>query len=138
VSVVSRDFCNDTILLIKGFVLFGESIGFASVNTLAVFDFVLLSCLYGLFVFSSKDEAQQDECGGVECHGVMAPRKSNNRQASHAVRGRGHGCEPTKIKADKVLLDVKAGASDGLPPLVKQSFKEGRYSPSTGMEEKEW
>jgi hypothetical protein len=27
---------------------------------------------------------------------------------------------------------------DELPLLVRQSFKDGKYSPSTGMEEKEW
>jgi hypothetical protein len=43
-----------------------------------------------------------------------------------------------KVRTNKVLLDVEAGASDGLPCIVKQSFKEGRYSPSTRMEEKEW
>jgi hypothetical protein len=43
-----------------------------------------------------------------------------------------------KVRTNKVLLDVEAGASDRLPPIVKQSFKEGRYSPSTRMEEKEW
>jgi hypothetical protein len=43
-----------------------------------------------------------------------------------------------KDRVNKVLLDAVARASNGLPPLVKQSFKEGRYSPSIGMEEKEW
>jgi hypothetical protein len=33
---------------------------------------------------------------------------------------------------------VEAEASDELPLLVRQSFKDGRYSPSTGMEEREW
>jgi hypothetical protein len=43
-----------------------------------------------------------------------------------------------KIKTDRVLLDAEARAFDELPSLVKQSFKDGRYSPSTGMEEWEW
>jgi hypothetical protein len=43
-----------------------------------------------------------------------------------------------KVRADRVLLDAEAAGSDKLPPLVKHSFKEGRYSPSTGMEEIEW
>jgi hypothetical protein len=42
------------------------------------------------------------------------------------------------VIADRVLLDVEAGDSDELPLLVRQSFKDGRYSPSTGMEEREW
>jgi hypothetical protein len=33
-----------------------------------------------------------------------------------------------KVKTDRVLLDVEAGASDELLPLVKQSFRDGRYS----------
>jgi hypothetical protein len=40
--------------------------------------------------------------------------------------------------ADRVLLDVEAGASNALPLLVRQSFKDGWYSPSAGMEEREW
>jgi hypothetical protein len=36
------------------------------------------------------------------------------------------------------LLDAEAGASDELPLIIKQSFKDGRYSPSTDMEEREW
>jgi hypothetical protein len=36
------------------------------------------------------------------------------------------------------LLDVDAGASDDLPLVIKQSFKDGRYSPLTSMEEREW
>jgi hypothetical protein len=43
-----------------------------------------------------------------------------------------------KAMADRVLLDVEAGASDELPLMIKQSFKDGRYSPSTGMDEREW
>jgi hypothetical protein len=114
-----------------------------------VLDFVLFHCLYWLFGFSSKTEVRLDKAGGVECHGAVAPlvkakkrcgqapHKSNNSQASHAVRGRGRGRGPVKVKANKVLLDAEAGASDRLLPLVKQSFKEGHYSPSTGTEE-EW
>jgi hypothetical protein len=39
-----------------------------------------------------------------------------------------------KIKTDRVLLDVDAGASDEFPLAIRQSFKDGQYSPSTGME----
>jgi hypothetical protein len=42
-----------------------------------------------------------------------------------------------KIKTNRVLIDAEAGASDELPPLVRQSFMDGRYSLSTRMEEKE-
>jgi hypothetical protein len=43
-----------------------------------------------------------------------------------------------KVKTDRVLLDVEAGASDELLPLVKQSFRDGRYSPWMGIEESQW
>jgi hypothetical protein len=38
-----------------------------------------------------------------------------------------------KAIADRVFLDVEAEAFDELPLLIRQSFKDGRYSPSTGM-----
>jgi hypothetical protein len=71
-------------------------------------------------------------------HGVGAPCKSNNRRASRSVRGRGHGRGSAKAKTDRILLDAEVGASGELPPLVKQSFNEGCYAPSTGMEMDEW
>jgi hypothetical protein len=43
-----------------------------------------------------------------------------------------------KIKTDRVLLDAEVGASDELPSLIRQSFRDGCYSPLTGMEEREW
>jgi hypothetical protein len=33
---------------------------------------------------------------------------------------------------------VEVGASDELPLVIRQSFKDDRYCPSTGMEEREW
>jgi hypothetical protein len=39
--------------------------------------------------------------------------------------------------ADSVLLEVEAGASNELSLAIRQSFKNGRYSPSTGIEEVE-
>jgi hypothetical protein len=51
---------------------------------------------------------------------------------------RGHRRGSAKVRTNRVLLDVEAGASDKLPLLVRQSFKDGRYSPSTGMEQREW
>jgi hypothetical protein len=41
-----------------------------------------------------------------------------------------------KVKTDRVLLDTEVRASNELPLLVQQSFREGRYYPSTGMEER--
>jgi hypothetical protein len=43
-----------------------------------------------------------------------------------------------KAMANQVLIDVGAGTFDELPFVGIQSFKDGRYSPSTGMEEIEW
>jgi hypothetical protein len=42
------------------------------------------------------------------------------------------------VVADRVLVSVEAGASNELPLVIRQSFKDGRYSASTGMEEIEW
>jgi hypothetical protein len=51
---------------------------------------------------------------------------------------RGHRQGFAKVKTNRVLLDVDVGASDELPLAIRQSFKDGRYSPSIGMEEGEW
>jgi hypothetical protein len=40
-----------------------------------------------------------------------------------------------KATAGRILIDVGARTSDGLPLMIRQSFKDGRYSPLTGMEE---
>jgi hypothetical protein len=161
-SFVEHNFCNNISLPGMGFVWFVKHFGFAFVNTLRGVKFFvkyvgfvwLFPCLYGLFDFSLKAEARLAEW--VDHHGmalpppiqaplskkkkqdVGAPRKANNRWALCSVSGRGHGRGSAKVKTSRVLLDVEAGASDDLPPLVKQSFKEDHYSPSTGMEESEW
>jgi hypothetical protein len=43
-----------------------------------------------------------------------------------------------KAIADQVFVDVGARTSNELPLVIRQSFEDGRYSPSTGMEEIEW
>jgi hypothetical protein len=109
-----------------------------------------------LFGFSSKAEARWPVAEGAVPVGAMAPppvqvqlarrkrgdgiapQKTSARWASCLASVRGHGRGSMNIKANRALLDVEAGASDELPPLVRQSFKDGRYSPSTGMEEREW
>jgi hypothetical protein len=40
-----------------------------------------------------------------------------------------------KAMSDQALVDVGVGTSDELLLALRQSFKDGRYSPSTGMEE---
>jgi hypothetical protein len=40
--------------------------------------------------------------------------------------------------ANQALIDVGVGTSDELTLVIRQSFKDDRYSPSTGMEEIEW
>jgi hypothetical protein len=42
------------------------------------------------------------------------------------------------VVANQALVNVEAGTSDELPLVLRQSFKDDRYSPLTGMEEKEW
>jgi hypothetical protein len=64
-------------------------------------------------------------------------KRQGARWAPCLTSVRGHRWGSTKVKTDRVLLDVEAGGSDELPLLVGQSFKHGRYSPLTGMEE-EW
>jgi hypothetical protein len=67
-------------------------------------------------------------------HGIKAPRKTSTRQAPcyTSVRGRRRGS--TKAMPDRVLLNIEVGGSDKLPLMIRQSFKDGRYSPSIGME----
>jgi hypothetical protein len=59
-------------------------------------------------------------------------------RAPRSASARGHGRKSTKAMADQALIDIGAGTSDELPLVIRQSFKDGRYSPSTGMEEIEW
>jgi hypothetical protein len=40
-------------------------------------------------------------------------------------------------QSHRVLFYVEAEAFDELPLMIKQSFRDGQYSPSTGMEERE-
>jgi hypothetical protein len=66
--------------------------------------------------------------------GTKAPRKTGMWQAPHhtSVRGRRRGS--AKAVADWVLFNVEPRASDKLLLMIRQSFKVGRYSPSTKME----
>jgi hypothetical protein len=70
--------------------------------------------------------------------GSQASRKAINRRATRltSVKGRRQGS--AKVKTNRVLLDVDVGASDELLLAIRQSFKDGRYSPSTGMKERVW
>jgi hypothetical protein len=70
--------------------------------------------------------------------GKGASRKDNSNRAPCYSRGMGHGKGSVKAKAIRVLLDVEVGGFSELPPIVKRSFREGRYSPSIGMEMNEW
>jgi hypothetical protein len=58
--------------------------------------------------------------------------------APRSTSARGCGPKSVKVVANWTLLDVEMGASNELPLTIRQSFKDGRYSPSTGMEEVEW
>jgi hypothetical protein len=70
--------------------------------------------------------------------GAKAPGKTGTTRASRSASVRGHGRGSTKAMANWVLIDVGAGTSNELPLVIRQSFKDDRYSPSTGMEEIEW
>jgi hypothetical protein len=69
---------------------------------------------------------------------AKAPRKTGMQPAPCFVSVRGHGWKSLKVVTERVLVNVEAGASDVLPLAIRQSFKDGQYSPSTGMEEVEW
>jgi hypothetical protein len=66
--------------------------------------------------------------------GTKASLKTSARWAPCSTSVRGRGRKSVKAVADLALLEVEAGASDELPLVIRQSFKRGRYSPSTGME----
>jgi hypothetical protein len=59
-------------------------------------------------------------------------------QATRVAGVRGRRWKSVKAVADCLLVDVEVGASGELLLLNKQSFRDGRYSSSTGMEELEW
>jgi ribosomal protein L40E len=69
---------------------------------------------------------------------AKASRKTGARGAPRSTSARGCGPKSVKVVANWTLLDVEMGASNELPLTIRQSFKDGRYSPSTGMEEVEW
>jgi hypothetical protein len=71
-------------------------------------------------------------------HGSKAPRKTGTARAPCSASGTGRGQKSTKAMADQALVNVGVGTSDELPLVLRQSFKDGRYSPSTRMEEVEW
>jgi hypothetical protein len=70
--------------------------------------------------------------------GAKAPRNTGATRAPHSASVRGHGQKSVKAMVDQDVIDIGAGTSDELPLVNRQSFKDGRYSPSTGMEEMEW
>jgi hypothetical protein len=51
---------------------------------------------------------------------------------------KGHGRKSVKAMTEHALIDIGAGTSDELLLLIRQSFKDGRYFPSTRMEEIVW
>jgi hypothetical protein len=70
--------------------------------------------------------------------GAKALRKTGVSQAPRFASVRGHERKFVKVMSDQALIDIGAGTSDELSLVIRQSFKDGRYSPSTGMEEIEW
>jgi hypothetical protein len=71
---------------------------------------------------------------------ILAPSARRGKRGArvswvpHSAGVRGRGWKHVKAVADRLLIDVEAGASDELPLLVTQSFRVGRYLPLTGME----
>jgi hypothetical protein len=109
-----------------------------------------------LFDFSSKAEVRRPMTERVVVVQVEAPplapvpptnkgkqrakalRRTSAERASRSAIVKGRGRRSATVVADQVLVNVEAGASGELPLLIRQSFKHGRYSPSTDMEEVEW
>jgi hypothetical protein len=59
-------------------------------------------------------------------------------RAPRSASVRDHGQKSAKAMANQALIDVGAGTSDELPLEIRHSFKDGRYFPSTKLEEIEW
>jgi hypothetical protein len=71
--------------------------------------------------------------------GTKASSKTSATRAPRSASVRGRGRKSTKVVADRLLVDVEMGGPSELPLLIKQSFRDGRYSPSMiRMEELEW
>jgi hypothetical protein len=70
--------------------------------------------------------------------GAKGLRRTSMEQASHSAVVKGHHQRSAMAVADRVFVNVEAGACDEVPLLIRQSFKDGWYSPLTGMEEVEW
>jgi hypothetical protein len=62
-------------------------------------------------------------------------KKTGAARAPRSASVRGRREKSTMSMADQALIDVGAGTSDELPLVIRQSFEDGRYSPSTGLEE---
>jgi hypothetical protein len=65
--------------------------------------------------------------------GAKALRKTGAWRAPHSASVRGRGRRSVKAMANRVLVDVEVGGSDELPLIIRQSFKDDRYSPSIEM-----
>jgi hypothetical protein len=107
-------------------------------------------------IFSSKAEARRPMGGWVvPTHaeamplilepptkkgkrGGKAPRKSDRARAPRFASVSGRGWKSVKAMTDQALIGVGAGTSNELPLVIRQSFKDGWYSPSIGLEEIEW
>jgi hypothetical protein len=127
------------------------------VNIIHDINVCLIALVYmGYLVFCSKVGAQWPVVGQIVPIGMKASlsaqaplskkirqggkasQKTSNRRAPCLASVRGHEQGSAKVKTDRVLLDVDVGGFDELSLAIRQSFKDGHYSPSTGMEEREW
>jgi hypothetical protein len=114
------------------------------------------NCSHVLFGFSSKAEARRPVGGRVVPtraealplipalpamkgkQGAKAPRKTGVARAPRSASVRGRRQKFMKAMADQALIDVGVGTFDEFPLVIRQSFKDSRYSTSTGMKEIEW
>jgi hypothetical protein len=115
----------------------------------------LLHLFTWIIWFSSKAEAQRPMAGEIVPINADVPplswvplpkkrqhsgawQKNSTPQGPCSASVRDHGRGSRKVKSDKVLLYVDVGTSDELPLAIMESFKDGRYSPLIGVEEREW
>jgi hypothetical protein len=60
---------------------------------------------------------------------AKASRKTGARRVPCSASARGRGRKPATVVPSSSLLDIEARASNKLPLMIIQSFKDGRYSP---------
>jgi hypothetical protein len=117
------------------------------VNILRDIGICFISLVYVYYLFCLKAEARQRMVGQVVRAYAEAPplmlaasakkrkcdakasQKTSGWRAPCSTSARGRGRKSVKVVANSTLLVVEVGVSDELLLVIRQSFKDGRYSP---------